>query len=71
MVDYHSYMIEPKRDAPSSIGYVVVKEHCNVMPGATWFRTIEAAKCAVDVLIESAAIPSPSKTTGEEPHHEH
>lgn len=61
MIDYRGFTIEPKRDfEPTSfyvdggftkIGYVVVKDSCNAMPGATWFRTIERAKEAVDVLI--------------------
>ena len=62
MIDWHGFTIEPKRDfGPSGffldgrftkIGYVVVKDGCNAMPGATWFRSIEDAKDAIDVLIE-------------------
>ena len=62
MIDYRGFTIEPKRDfGPTGfyingtftkIGYVVVKDGCNAMPGATWFHTIESAKEAVDVLID-------------------
>lgn len=61
MIDYREHTIEPKRDfGPvgffidgkfTKIGYVVVKDGCNAMPGATWFHTIEDAKEAIDVLI--------------------
>lgn len=29
-------------------GYVVVENGCNVMPGATWFRTVERARQGID-----------------------
>lgn len=62
MVDYHGFTIEPKRDfGPTGFfidgkfikrGYVVVKDGCNAMPGATWFYTIELAKEAIDIWID-------------------
>ena len=62
MVDYRGFTIEPKRDfGPSGFyiggkfikrGYVVVKDGCNAMPGATWFYTVEDAKNAIDILID-------------------
>lgn len=57
---YNAYIIEPKRDFgnmpywidgfPVTQGYVVVKDGCNVMPGATWFQTVRDAKRACDIL---------------------
>ena len=32
-------------------GWVVVKDYCNIMPGATWFQTVPEAKEAIDLLI--------------------
>lgn len=63
MIDYRGFTIEPKRDfgpGPGFYingqfikrGYVVVKDGCNAMPGATWFLAIESAKEAIDILIE-------------------
>lgn len=62
MIDYRSFTIEPKQDfGPTGflinnrftkIGYVVVKNGSNIMPGATWFHTIEHAKAAIDVLCQ-------------------
>ena len=63
MVDYRGFTIEPKQDfgpGPGFYingqfikrGYVVVKDGCNAMPGATWFDTIEDAKEAIDILID-------------------
>ena len=62
MIDYRGFTIEPKRDfGPTGfyidgkftkIGYVVIKDGCNAMPGATWFHTTESAKNAIDILIE-------------------
>jgi len=62
MVEYRGFTVEPKRDfGPTGfyikgrfvkLGYVVVKDGCNAMPGATWFGTIEDAKEAIDVLID-------------------
>ncbi|GAG88111.1 unnamed protein product [marine sediment metagenome] len=60
---YKHYIIKPKRDF-GQYGYLIdgkmVKEgwvvtdhrNVNVMPGATWFQTIEQSKLAIDVLIE-------------------
>lgn len=62
MVDYRGFIVEPKRDFVGAgfyvdgkfikRGYVVVKDGCNAMPGATWFYTIEDAKEAIDILID-------------------
>ena len=60
---YKDFIIKPKRDF-GQYGYLIdgkmVKEgwvvtdnrNVNVMPGATWFQTIEQSKLAIDVLIE-------------------
>jgi len=60
---YKNYIIKPKRDFGQN-GYLidgkmvkkgwVVTNHrnINVMPGATWFQTIEQSELAIDVLIE-------------------
>lgn len=62
MVKFRGFTIEPKRDfGPTGFyidgrfikrGYVVVKDGCNAMPGATWFLTIADAKEAINVLID-------------------
>ena len=59
-IQYGKYLIEEKRDfgnqfhwidgAPVEHGYVVVLDHCNAMPGATWFQTVAEAKLACDIL---------------------
>lgn len=33
----------PKTRRNEKTGFVVVKDHCNCIPGAMWFRTIEDA----------------------------
>ena len=33
-------------------GFVVTDGICNVMPGATWFRTVEEAMRAIQILVE-------------------
>lgn len=55
------YRIKPKRDWPRygfydaatrtniKTGYVVTDGVCNVMPGATWFRTVADAFLAIEV----------------------
>lgn len=60
---YHGYSIQLKRDFPKggalidgkiiTRGWVVIKNSCNIMPGATWFRSITKAKHAIDVFIKS------------------
>lgn len=59
---YRLFFIEPKRDF-GPVGHFIDGKYvkkgwlvtdggiCNVMPGATWFRTIKDAKHAIDVLI--------------------
>lgn len=68
---YRTYTIIAKQDWPRtgdhvgfliggewvSDGYVVTDGTCNVMPGATWFRTIRGAKRAVDCLIQARRAP--------------
>ena len=61
-LSHRGFTIEPKRDfgpvgfyidgALIKDGFVVVKDGCNPMPGAAWFRTIARAQYAIDVLIE-------------------
>ena len=60
---YKNYIIKPKKDFGQD-GYLIdgkmVKEgwvvtdhrNVNVMPGATWFQTIEQSKLAIDVLLK-------------------
>lgn len=61
--DYKGYIIKSKRDFGEygflingkrvREGFLVVdKRNINVMPGATWFQTIEKAKKGIDVLIK-------------------
>lgn len=59
---YRGCRIEPKLDFGTrgfltkgkwvKKGWVVIKNHCNVMPGACWFQTVKEAKRGIDVLIE-------------------
>lgn len=61
---YRGFAIEPKRDFGkdgvyqygmyTKEGFVVTDGGmCNVMPAATWFRTVESAMRAIDDLIDS------------------
>jgi hypothetical protein len=61
-VRYSNYIIKPKLDFPPggflvngahiTSGFVVTDEHghTNVMPGATWFESIEEARIGCDAL---------------------
>lgn len=62
---YGGFLIKSKRDLPREgylikgkmvkVGYVVVdfkNPIINVMPGATWFVSVDQAKTAIDVLLE-------------------
>jgi hypothetical protein len=59
-VEYRGYTITPKLDfgnrphlvngAYYKHGWVVVKDGCNAMPGATWFSLVSKAKRAIDIL---------------------
>lgn len=60
------WRIVPKRDFGSGpgfwidgqwvkTGYVVTDGICNVMPGATWFRTVARASEALVIYVEVAA----------------
>lgn len=61
LIIYRDYEIKEKLDFGSNPhiikgevvkeGVVVVKDGCNAMPGATWFRNIIDAKEAIDALI--------------------
>lgn len=63
MVEYAGFIIKPKRDFGSTgfydaktrrnvkEGWVVVKNGCNAMPGATWAHTKAQAKQLIDVLL--------------------
>lgn len=58
---YRGHEIKPKQDFGShgylingktvKKGWVVVKDFCNIMPGATWFVSIIAARKAIDLLL--------------------
>lgn len=66
-IQHGDYTIEPKKDFgnqphwidgfPVDSGYVVVKNHGNAMPGATWFQTVREAKMACDVLDRTGDTP--------------
>lgn len=57
---WNGYRIEPKQDfGPNGFliegrwvksGFVVTKQGCNVMPGATWFETEPEAKKGIAAL---------------------
>lgn len=59
---YKGYCIVPKRDFGTTghlingrsvkKGWVVIRNSCNAMPGATWFLTIAKAKAAINVLLD-------------------
>lgn len=44
---------------PNKVGYVVTKDDCNVMPGATWFVSVDQAKKGIAALILSNNIAGP------------
>jgi len=57
---YRGFLIKPKRDFGNGYlsngrvikrGWNVVKDGCNIMPGATWFETPKKAKRAINVLL--------------------
>lgn len=58
---YRGHEIKPKRDFGETgyfidgkyvkKGWNVVKDGCNIMPGATWFQTVQEAKESIDLLI--------------------
>lgn len=66
------YRIEPKRDFPRSYGthgfydkgkwinkgFVVTDGCCNIMPGATWFRTVEDAIRGLRIYLEVDGVAS-------------
>lgn len=60
---YRGHEIKPKLDFGSGKGFlikrkwvkkgwVVVKDFCNVMPGACWFQSLREARNGIDVLIK-------------------
>jgi hypothetical protein len=60
--NYKDHQIVPKKDFGGGKGFlidghfikngfVVTKDGCNAMPGATWFQTTKAAMKAIDDLI--------------------
>ena len=61
-LSHRGFTVESKRDfGPSGFyiggkfvkrGFVVVKDGCNAMPGATWFLSVEDAKHAIDTFID-------------------
>lgn len=61
-IEYKGFHIMPKRDFGgypySNVntirkGYVVVKDGCNVMPGATWAHSVIEAKEMIESYIEA------------------
>lgn len=44
----HGYLIDGKMVKE---GFVVCKNGCNIMPGATWFQTVPDAEQAIKVLL--------------------
>jgi hypothetical protein len=55
--EYRGYTIEPKRDHTPAVGFNVIKDSCNIMPGGCWFDTEREAKRAIDVLIRVKGDP--------------
>lgn len=61
-IAHRGFAVEPKRDfGPSGFyiggkfvkhGFVVTKDGCNAMPGATWFLSVEDAQRAIDTFID-------------------
>jgi hypothetical protein len=60
--EYRGYRIVPKLDFGTGKGFlingqwvkegwIVTKDHANIMPGATWFLTVEEAQRGIDTLI--------------------
>jgi hypothetical protein len=59
-VSWAGHTIKPSGENPG--GFVVVKGIVNVMPGATWFHTIDDAKKGIAALeLAKAIAPSPDK----------
>lgn len=64
---YRGFDIMPKRDfgfqpylskgKMTMTGFVVGRPMINVMPGATWFGTVEEAKQGIDIFIECGGSP--------------
>lgn len=63
------YRIVPKQDFGSGAGYlingryvkrgfIVTRDGCNCMPGATWFETVAEAMRAIPVLEETGGSPA-------------
>lgn len=63
VVNYRGYSIVPKLDFGDhayrshanviSTGWIVTKDGCNAMPGATWDASILACRASIDIWIES------------------
>lgn len=57
---YRNYQIEPKKDFPKDgflidgkmvkKGWIVTDGYANIMPGATWFQTVQEAKEGIQAL---------------------
>ena len=70
-IAYKGYTIVPKRDFGNTAyqdrgnvtrrGYLVIQNHCNIMPGGAWFKSVLEAKVGIDILIDS-------QTTGQNFH---
>lgn len=64
------YQIKIKRDFPKydwydsttrsnkHLGFVVVKDGCNCIPGACWFRTIEDAMLGIEIHMKTGDTPA-------------
>lgn len=60
-IEYRGYTIRPKLDMGgtpwlcngNSIrrGYIVTKDHAQIMPGGAWFGSVIEAKAGIDILI--------------------
>lgn len=62
-VEYQGFTIQPKRDFGGvpyhdagnvyQRGFIVTKDHMQVMPGGAWFTSVIEARAAIDILLEA------------------
>lgn len=59
-VGYSGLTIKPKRDFGNSLehGWVVVRGGCNVLPGATWGRSMDEALMLANVFLAVEGLPN-------------
>lgn len=62
-IEYRGYIIQPKLDMGATPwlsngnsvrrGYIVTKDHAQIMPGGAWFGSVLEAKACIDILISA------------------